>query len=196
VHYLDQGPLLLPDAGLGIVGTMNWYDYSWAIDRLRAEVPDWEERLRDKRFTRGRHNDGKFVRWALDDVGFTTRVVRAFEQHLTAALEQVSQVLVLTHHPAFYALGFPREQPPVAPDGLLWDAFCGNATLEAVLARHAGRIPLAFSGHIHRARSATLGPIQGHNIGGDYHCKRLLIADWSLAGGALVTAHDFGDLAR
>src|SRR5947207_11629715 len=30
-HCLDHGPLILPEAGLALVGTMNWYDYSWAI---------------------------------------------------------------------------------------------------------------------------------------------------------------------
>ena len=193
VHYLDHGPLLVPEADLAIVGTMNWYDYSWAIDRLRAEVPDWEERVRDKRFTRGRHNDGNFVRWPVDDVRFTARVVRAFEEHLTAALAQAARVIVLTHHPAFYALGFPRAEPPTAPDGLLWDAFCGNAGMESVLARHAGRIALAFSGHTHRACTGALGAIQGFNVGGDYHYKRLLVIQWPQCH---LTAHDFGDPAR
>jgi hypothetical protein len=156
-------------------------------------VSDWEERLRDKRFTRGRHNDGKFVRWPLDDAGFTARIVGRFEEHVHAALQQAAQVIVLTHHPAAYALGFPREQPPEAPDGLLWDAFCGNTTLEGILRRHADRIPLVFSGHIHRARAAALGPTRGFNIGGDYHFKRLLIIDWPTGQ---VTEHDFGDPAR
>src|SRR5687767_7823228 len=37
-HYLDAGPLVLPAADLAVVGTVNWYDYSWSLDRLRAEV--------------------------------------------------------------------------------------------------------------------------------------------------------------
>src|SRR4051812_1716011 len=31
-HYLDHGPLLFPEFGLAIAGSMNWYDYSWAVD--------------------------------------------------------------------------------------------------------------------------------------------------------------------
>jgi 3',5'-cyclic AMP phosphodiesterase CpdA len=45
-HYLDRGPLVLPEYGFAVVGSMNWYDYSWAIDRLREAAPDWRERLR------------------------------------------------------------------------------------------------------------------------------------------------------
>jgi hypothetical protein len=190
VHYLDQGPLLLPEADLAIVGSMNWYDYSWAIERLQQEVPDYAERLRDKRFNLGRHNDARFVRWPFDDAAFTAQAVRVCEQHLNAVLAQAAQVIVLTHHPAFYGLSFPRDHPPQAPDGLLWDAFSGNAAMEALLARHAARIPWVFSGHTHRARHNRLGPIQGRNIGGDYHFKRLLLLDWPAGS---LEAHEFGD---
>src|SRR5262245_13142088 len=33
-HYLDGSPLVWPDAGLALVGSMNWYDYSWALEGL------------------------------------------------------------------------------------------------------------------------------------------------------------------
>ncbi len=81
-HYLDRGPLLLPDEGLALVGSINWYDYSWALEELRRRFPEEEHRLRSKRFTRGRHNDGHFVRWPIDDVQFTARVVSKMEQDL------------------------------------------------------------------------------------------------------------------
>ena len=140
-------------------------------------------------FTRGRHNDRRFVRWPLDDVRFTQRVVAAFESHLTAALGQVPRAVVLTHHPAFYDLGFPRGGPPSVPDGLLWDAFSGNTHMEEVLRRHAERIAVVFSGHTHRAREGRLDAIPGYNIGGDYGYKRLIVLDWP--GGA-VAMHQFG----
>lgn len=186
--YLDHGPLLLPDQDLALVGTMNWYDYSWALDALRAHVPDWEARLKSKRFSRGRHNDANFVRWPLDDVQFTEEVVARFREQLQAALADVSRAIVVTHHPPFYGLNFPRPGPPSVPDGLLWDAFCGNRALEAILSEHAERIPLAFCGHTHRERENALGAIRGYNIGGDYDFKRLLLVDWP-AG--TVEAHEF-----
>src|SRR5262249_46653115 len=60
-HYLDGSPLVLPDARLALVGSINWYDYSWSRDLLPQCVPDWHERLRTKTFTRGRHNAGRFL---------------------------------------------------------------------------------------------------------------------------------------
>ena len=191
-HYLDAGPLVLPEADLALVGSVNWYDYSWALDGLRSHYPAELGRLQTKRFERGRHNDANFVRWPLDDAGFTARVVAALAGHLESALARVGRVIVVTHHPAFYGLSFPRPGPPVLLDSFLWDAFSGNTALEGVLARHAGRIALAFSGHTHRARETTWQGIRGYNVGGDYHFKRLLEIDWP--GGAVV-AHQFGDPA-
>src|SRR5262245_38570782 len=39
-HYLDSGPLILPEADLALVGSMNWYDYSWADDPNWAKPDD------------------------------------------------------------------------------------------------------------------------------------------------------------
>jgi predicted phosphohydrolase len=189
-HYLDDGPLDLPDAGLALVGSINWYDYSWSVDRLRAAVPDWQERLRWKHFSRGRHNDARFVRWPLDDAGFTAEVVATLGRHLADVLGRGRQAIVVTHHPPFYGLNFPRPDAPLSLDALLWDAFSGNRALEDLLARHAAGIPFAFCGHTHRQRENHRGPIRGYNVGGDYHFKRLLLLDWP--AGAVET-HVFGD---
>lgn len=189
-HYLDGGPLLLPEAGLALVGTMNWYDYSWSLDRLRACLPDWEERLRTKRFSRGRHNDARFIRWPLNDVLFTAQVVAAFERHLQAALHEVGWAIIVTHHPPFFGLNYPAERAEATPDRLLWEAFSGNQALEELLKRYAVYIPFAFCGHTHRERENKLGLIRGYNVGGDYHFKRLLVLDWP--AGTVLT-HRFGD---
>jgi len=189
-HYLDHGPLILPDANLAIVGNINWYDYSWSIDRMKAEVPNWEWHLTNKAFSRGRHNDGRFVVWKSDDIAFTRRIVADFENHLTASLTRVERVIVMTHHPAFHGIAFPRTAPAQGVDELLWEALSGNRSLEALLLKHAERIPLIFSGHIHRSAEAMLGPARGINIGGDYHFKRLLVIDWPTC---TIETHQFGD---
>jgi 3',5'-cyclic AMP phosphodiesterase CpdA len=192
-HYLDLAPLILADADLALVGTINWYDYSWSIDRLRAELPDWEWRLRTKTFSRGRHNDGRFIRWSLDDAAFTRVVVGNFRRQLEAALAQVSRAIVVTHHPALIGLSFPREARPAGLDPLLWEAFSGNTAIEVVLADHADRIAFIFSGHTHREAQCRLGNGIGLNVGGDYHFKRMLIVDWPKGD---VQTHVFGDPNR
>ena len=189
-HYLDGSPLLIPEADLALVGSMNWYDYSWSIDALRRLFPGEEDRLRTKRFLRGRHNDANYVRWPLDDVTFTAQAVAALRGHLEATLAAVGRVIVVTHHPPFYGLSFPRPTAPTHLDGLLWDAFSGNRALEEMLRRHEDRIAFTFCGHTHRARENYLGAIRGYNVGGDYHFKRLLRLDWPDGN---VEAHTFGD---
>ena len=69
---------------------MNWYDYSWSLEALKQAAPDWEDRLRTKRFSRGRHNDARFVRWPLDDVAFTALAGnRAMEELLVRHHERI-----------------------------------------------------------------------------------------------------------
>jgi 3',5'-cyclic AMP phosphodiesterase CpdA len=188
-HYLDQGPLVFPEADLALAGSLNWYDYSWSIDTLRRQLPDYQVRLKRKVFSRGRHNDARFIRWPLDDVRFTAEVVATLERHLKEALTQVGHAVVVTHHPPFYHLGFPR-MGPISVDTLLWDAFSGNRSLEEVLRRSAERVAFAFCGHTHRARENAFHGIRGYNIGGDYHFKRLLLVDWPEGK---VEAHTFGN---
>jgi 3',5'-cyclic AMP phosphodiesterase CpdA len=192
-HYLDGGPLYLPDEGMALVGSMNWYDYSWALEALRRHFPGEEYRLHSKRFTRGRHNDANFVRWPLDDVRCTARVAEALERHLEEALARVAKGIVVTHHPPFRGISFPSTGRTADVDVLLWAAFSGNARVEALLARHADRIPFAFCGHTHRERAGMLGGIRGYNIGGDYHFKRLVMLDWPYG---TIEAHQFGDPRR
>jgi predicted phosphohydrolase len=177
-HYLDGGPLVLPEADLALVGSINWYDYSWALEGIRQHYPAEEHRLHSKRFTRGKHNDGNFIRWPIDDVAFTSLVTATLERQLHAALRQAGKAIVVTHHPPFYGLSFPRLGPPVDLDGFLWDAFAGNVGVEQLLARQAERIPFAFCGHTHRARENTLEGIRGYNVGSDYPFKRLLWLEW------------------
>ncbi|MCE9534414.1 MAG: metallophosphoesterase [Planctomycetes bacterium] len=176
-HYLDHGPLLLPEYQLALVGSMNWYDYSWAIEELKQTTPDWAERLRAKRFIRGRHNDANYVRWPFTDESFTQEAVSTLVKHLDDGLAQMDQAIVVTHHPAFRGLNYPAPEPH-GLDELLWKAFSGNARLEQELALRSERIAFTFCGHTHCARENRLASIQGFNIGGDYHFKRLLWLDW------------------
>ncbi len=175
-HYLDHGPLWLPGQDLAIVGTMNWYDYSWSQAALQALTPRWQWHLEKKVFRRGQHNDANFVRWADTDVSFTDRVVGNFEQHLAEALSQVSRVLVMTHHPPLQMLNPPGSTDP-GLDELLWLAFSGNRALEVILQRHAEQLVLTLCGHTHFQREGIQAGVRGINIGSDYQTKQLLLFD-------------------
>lgn len=188
-HALDHAPMYFPEEGLGLVGNINWYDYSWAIEGLQRLYPGELDRLRTKRFTRGRHNDAVFVRWLLDDSRFTELLARSLERHLEQACRTVERLIVITHHPPYRELGFPRTRPPQELDEFLWDAFCGNLAVEELLARFSASIDYVFCGHTHRACESLWGGMQGYNIGSDYPIKRLLRLDWP-AGNLSVEEFD------
>jgi 3',5'-cyclic AMP phosphodiesterase CpdA len=191
--YLDEGPLEVPGRDLAVVGSMNWYDYSWSAEELRRSFAAEEWRLAAKRFTRGQHNDANFVRWGLDDATFTGRLAAALARHLDAALATASQAIVVTHHPPVRGLSFPEPDAPPDLDRLLWLALMGNRTVEQQLQGRSERIPLTFCGHTHRAREAPVAGGRGFNVGGDYHFKRLL---WFDGPDAPAVAHQFGNAVR
>jgi hypothetical protein len=71
----------------------------------------------------------------------------------------------------------------------MWEAFSGNVRLEEELRQRADRIRFAFCGHTHYARDGDWEGIRGHNVGGDYHFKRLLWLNWPSGD---VQALEFG----
>src|SRR5262249_52351260 len=145
-QYLDAGPLLLPEADAAIVGSMNWYDWSWGRAPGWEPPPDFDERLGEMRFTRGRHNDARFVRWQHTNQSFTSHAVATFERQLDEALRQVSRVIVVTHHPAFRGLNFPDPGGPPHLDRMLWRALSRNEAPAELLDPPAGRLALVFTG--------------------------------------------------
>lgn len=180
-HYLDQGPWLMPEWDLAIVGTMNWYDHSWGREGLASRFPKDLWRLEQMCFTRGRHNDRVYVRWpeGMTNASVTRDLAARFASHLAKAIAVAGNIVVITHHPALPELGFPataRESDPEAPsmDHLLWEAFSGNSLVEQIVRDNAEKISLVVSGHTHRWRSGSLGRARLVNVGSDYPVKNLI----------------------
>lgn len=184
-HYLDHGPLVLPSFDLAVVGSMNWYDYSWAESEFNARFPADKWRLEKMCFSRGKHNDKNYVRWpsGMDNASFTRLLAEKLKSHLDLALSQASQVILVTHHPALPELGFPFaaraetdsvEEGLPSMDHLLWEAFSGNTLVENLTRSNAERLSLVISGHTHRWRSGQMGTAKLVNVGSDYPVKNLL----------------------
>jgi len=187
-HYLDNGPLMLPN-GPAVVGNMNWYDYSWAVDRLPEFFPDWEDRLLNKRFTRGQHNDRNFVRWSQTDASFSRLMADRLDAHLRAAFVERERAIVVMHHPPLRSM-LPTLDTELPPDSWLWRAFSGNAAVESRIEADADAIPLIFCGHTHRQTDRMHLGMRTINIGGDYHFKRLMRVTWPTLE---IEATDFGE---
>jgi len=173
-HYLDRHPVTSTDGSIGIVGSINWYDYSFADPVVEREHPEAPEMYRAKLFPNGQHNDGRFVRLSMSDAEFTGEVVSRFKAHVTELPASVEQVIAIQHHPPVRELFYPT--PLTSTYQLFWLAYTGNRRMqEAVLAEP--RVKTVICGHTHAACEADVQGKRCINIGGDYHFKRLLLLD-------------------
>jgi 3',5'-cyclic AMP phosphodiesterase CpdA len=171
-HYLDDAPWNAGD-GLAIVGSMNWYDYSFADPAVEQEHPDAPVMYRAKLFPKGAHNDGRFVRFGMSDEEFTGLVVERFRAQL-AELPATERVITIQHHPPVRELFYPT--PLTTTYQRFWLAYTGNRRMsDAVLSDP--RIEVVICGHTHAACIADVAGKRCLNIGGDYHFKRLLLLD-------------------
>lgn len=171
-HYLDREPWV--SGGLAVVGSINWYDYSFADPELEQALPDVRQMYREKRFPRGQHNDGRFVTLGMSDEAFTAQVVERFERHLAGLPEAVAQAIVIQHHPPVRELFYPTLLTAV--DQKVWLAYTGNRRMQDAVLRDA-RIRTVFCGHTHAACEAEVQGRRCINIGGDYDFKRLVLFD-------------------
>jgi len=173
-HYLDGAPWVAPGGDEAVVGSINWYDYSFADPALEAVIPNVGVMYAAKLFPNGRHNDGRFVRLGMTDAEFTAAVVARFRTDLRELPATVARVTVLQHHPPLRALFYPGNPTTVA--GRVWLAYTGNRAMEvAVLGDD--RVRTVLCGHTHAHVSVELSGRSCHNLGGDYDFKRLLLLD-------------------
>ncbi len=171
-QYLDREPY---QAGAeAVVGSINWYDYSFADPAVEEELPGAATMYLGKFFPTGRHNDGRFARLRMSDDEFTGLVVRRFQEQLAALPPETERVVVVQHHPPVRELFYPT--PLTTLEQKFWLAYTGNRRMQdAVLGDP--RVTTILCGHTHAAHSADVEGRRCLNMGGDYHFKRLLLLD-------------------
>lgn len=172
--------------GLAIVGSVGWYDYSFAQkalaipDRFYAQKvsPGAAERLPElahlvegsdisaqSREIVARWNDGKFVKLHRDDAIFLEELIARLEAHL-AAVHHADRIVAAIHH-----LPFRELLPP--SHGSQWDfakAYLGSEKIGHCLQRFE-RVTHVLCGHSHWPAEAKIGGIQAINIGSGYRRK-------------------------
>lgn len=187
-HDLDTGPLLLD--GVAFVGTMGWYDYSFAPRDLRMPARFYEhkispaaaERLEAFRHLIEGHDDvtpemrqfavrwmdGEYVHLPMSDGAFCDRLVARFREHLDAVARQASQIVAAIHH-------LPFEELVTQHDGRAWPfvrAFMGSPRFGEVLL-DTPAVRHVFVGHSHLRGRLTKGALTCINVGSTYSEKRL-----------------------
>ncbi len=158
--WLEDQPVVL--GGLGICGTMAWYDYSSRAPHL--PYTDAEYRAMKVQVS----HDADYVDWPWSDVAMARYLARGMAARLDAceADPRVDQVLVVTHMPIV------APAVPDAPAHHHWSllrAYMGNFTLGDLVTGYP-KVTHIVNGHLHRPGAWTIagrhGPITCHSVGG------------------------------
>jgi len=192
---LDHGPAVID--GVGLVGSVGWYDYSYRQEDLGIPLAFYEAkvapgaaaRLGEHRHLVDRHrdelaeehfdigvrwNDGVHVRMDMTDAEFLARVVARLRGQLAAlaADASVREVAAFVHHLPFRHL-LPVDRPPAFAFAA---AYLGSDRIGEAL-RACPKLTRAFCGHSHWPGRCEVGGIQAVNVGSTYTEKRMEIVD-------------------
>jgi 3',5'-cyclic AMP phosphodiesterase CpdA len=192
-QWLETNPFVADGGDVAIVGSVGWYDYSFAQADLgiprrfyAAKVsPGAAERLAEHaeliadasdlspvaREVVARWNDGRFVKLGRTDEAFLDELMERLHSQL-ASLAQVPNVVAAIHH-----LPFRELLPP--PRSAQWDfakAYLGSERLGELLLRYPN-VRTALCGHSHYAAEATVGHVHATNIGSGYGWKTFRTVD-------------------
>lgn len=190
-RWLETEPYV--SDGVTIVGSVGWYDYSFARDGLGIPRRFYQSKISPGaagRFSEfaglfvpsddippasrkvvARWNDGKFVKLHRSDEAFLDELLQRMEWQLTAAAG-ARRVIAAVHHVPFHEL-----LPPTR--GAQWDfarAYLGSPRLGELLSRSAN-VSHVLCGHSHFAAEAHIGPIHAINIGSGYRYKTFRTLD-------------------
>ena len=188
-QWLETEPFFA--RGFAVVGTVGWYDYSFASRHLliprrfyEAKIsPGAAEYFKRSDLLEGgdispealaivaRWNDGKFVKLGRSDEAFCDECVRRLDENL-ARVAGSTVVVAATHH-----IPFRELLPPTRYNTLEFvKAYMGSERLGEVIGRHAN-VRRVFCGHSHFESRATIGRLEAVNLGSSYRSKTFETVD-------------------
>jgi 3',5'-cyclic AMP phosphodiesterase CpdA len=192
-HWLEESPVVLAD-GVGIAGTVGWYDYAFALPHLGIPRRFYEAKVSPAAAARlnefayllertddispagldiaARWNDGRHVRLHRSDDAFLAERLAGLARSLSELENRpdVRVVIGAAHHVPFAELMPPRPPPTVVSSRVFAGGFLGSPAIGEVLRRFA-KVRRVYCGHSHLPAQADIGPIQGVNIGAGYRWK-------------------------
>ena len=191
-HWLESRPFV--DGQIAIVGTLGWYDYSFAQRELGIPTRFYAKKISPgaaSHFSEHAHllnpsddispkamevvarwNDGRFVKLHRPDEQFLDELLGKLRSQLNELTDNLHrstrdiQIVAATHH-----LPFRELLPP--SHSAQWDftkAYLGAEKLGQLLLEFP-HITYAFCGHSHFAARARIGHIDAVNIGSGYRQK-------------------------
>jgi len=191
-QWLQTAPFV--DGDVAILGSIGWYDYSFAPASLSIPRRFYERKISPgaaERFPSqyadllahsddippaagqvlARWNDGKFVKLHRSDVAFLDELLEQMRRQLSS-VAALRHIVAAVHH-----LPFRELLPPAR--GMQWDfakAYLGSPRIGELLMQHAN-VRHVFCGHSHFPAEARLGNICAINIGSGYRYKTFRVLD-------------------
>lgn len=192
-EVLDRRPAVMGD--LGLVGSIGWYDYSFAdealgvpLDFYRAKVAPgaaaylggYEDMLRmhegsltAKQMAIGaRWMDGVHVDLGMSDEAFTGLLCERLGVQLRQTAAKARRVAAFVHHLPFGEL-VPAQRPARFAFAA---AFMGSAAIGRTLAA-CPSVTHVYCGHSHWPDRRRIGAIEAINVGSTYIAKRFEVLE-------------------
>jgi len=190
-HWLETDPFVAGE--VAIVGTIGWYDYSFAVASLgiprrfyaRKISPGAAERFPEyadlfepaddispaARNIVARWNDGRYVKLGMSDEAFLDQRLAQLDVNLRR-VAGATQVVAAVHHLPFAALCPSSHRA-------LWDftkAYLGSEKIGRLLLEHSN-VHTVYCGHSHLPVEARIGALHAINIGSGYRWKTFRTLD-------------------
>jgi Icc-related predicted phosphoesterase len=190
-RWLQDEPFI--DGDVAIVGSIGWYDYSFAwpelgiprrfyaakispgaaehFDEFASLFEQTDDLSPQSRQIIARWNDGRFAKLGRSDEAFLDELLASMEKQLQA-VSQVAKAVVAMHCVPLAGL-----LPPTGRSQ--WDfarAFLGSDKLGELIKRFPN-VRRILCGHSHFPVEMTIGQIRAINIGSGYREKKYVLID-------------------
>ena len=191
-HDLDMEPAVL--GGVGLVGSMGWYDFSYRPAHLGIPLRFYEAKIApgaaerlfgfeylladrsdvpEAAFGIGtRWMDGEHTRLGMSDVEFCGRLVVRLKDHLAWVAGRCDRIVVGMHHVPFAELVPYTDKPSWA----FASAFLGSDQFGRVLLEEP-KVGTLLCGHSHKPDRIRCGHVECINVGSTYLAKRYEVLD-------------------
>ena len=148
-HPLMDAPFV--NEQIGFCGTIGWYDYSFAPEGYNFSDAQYAE----KELMGAVWNDKRYAKWSGTDCVVARRFEAALKAQIVAVRDDVSRIIVVTHHVPFRACIRYRGELP-------WDffrAFMGSQRLGTLCLEEPCVTHVLF-GHTHQALDMQVGSVR------------------------------------
>lgn len=150
-HPLMESPFVKLHKAVGFCGTIGWYDYSFAPDGYNFSEAQYAE----KQLMGAVWNDKRYAKWGDTDCAVTRRFEAQLRKQICAIREEVSRIIVVTHHVPFReCIRYLGELP--------WDffrAFMGSNRFGEICLQEPLITHVLF-GHTHRPIDTDIGCVR------------------------------------